>query len=164
MAVSILEMTASGLLMACSTSLVLLSTKPCDSRHRQAGILGSHGLFGNKICRSGIMMQRLYCGLFPRSDSIAAGKSLCYIFFAIGKSYETRNSSRIQSCDNNLRVWTSGRDTLDGRQYSRRNLLQLPPFLYWQTKIAGLSGSGRQVQEKVRPEEASGGLRGKLLD
>jgi len=98
-------------------------------------------------------MQRLHCGPFPRSDSIAAGQSVCYMFFAKGRSYETRNSSRIQSCDDNLRLRTSGRDTLDGRQYSRRNLLQLPPFLYWQTKIAGLSGSRRQVQEKVRPEE-----------
>jgi hypothetical protein len=97
---------------------------------------------------------------FPRSDSIAAGGCLCYTFFAQGRSYETRNSSRIQSCDDHLRLRPSGRDALNHGQYSRGNLLQLPPFLYRQTKIAGLSRSRRQVQEKVRPEEhASGGLR-----
>src|ERR1051325_3483083 len=85
-----------------------------------------------------------------RSALIAAGKSLCYTFFAKGKSYETRNSSRIQSCDDHLRLRASGRDALDDRQYPRGNLLQLPPFLYRQAKIAGLSRSRRQVQEKVR--------------
>ena len=62
---------------------------------------------------------------------------------------ESRNSSKLQTCNCHLFMWKHIRNRFCKRGHSRRSLFRMPPILHWTPKIRCSGRTYRPLQQEI---------------